>query len=39
MAVGEWYADFRQTTDAEVQRILEWDRLPATPTDQPELAK
>jgi putative phosphoribosyl transferase len=29
-AVGEWYADFRQVTDAEVQRLLEQHRLPAT---------
>jgi putative phosphoribosyl transferase len=30
VAVGEWYADFRQVSDAEVQRFLE---------HQPELQK
>jgi putative phosphoribosyl transferase len=32
-AVGEWYTDFRQVTDAEVQRLLEQD------TAQPEFQK
>jgi putative phosphoribosyl transferase len=27
-AVGEWYTDFRQVTDAEVQQFLEENRLP-----------
>ena len=34
-AVGEWYVDFRQVTDVEVQRFLEQDL--ATATAQPEL--
>lgn len=38
-AVGEWYVDFRQVTDAEVQHFLEQDRLPATAAAQPELQK
>jgi putative phosphoribosyl transferase len=36
-AVGEWYVDFRQVTDAEVQRFLEQNRLRGT--TQPELQK
>jgi putative phosphoribosyl transferase len=38
-AVGEWYVDFRQVTDAEVQRFLEQNRSPAKATSQPELQK
>ncbi len=38
-AVGEWYLDFRQVTDAEVQHFLEQYRLPVTATAQPELQK
>lgn len=38
-AVGEWYVDFRQVTDAEVQHFLEQDRLPAPVAAQPELQK
>jgi putative phosphoribosyl transferase len=38
-AVGEWYVDFRQVTDAQVQRFLEQDRLPTTTSAQPELQK
>jgi predicted phosphoribosyltransferase len=38
-AVGEWYADFRQVTDAEVQHILEQNRLPTATAAQPELQK
>jgi predicted phosphoribosyltransferase len=34
-AVGEWYVDFRQVTDVEVQRFLEHDLA----TAQPELQK
>jgi putative phosphoribosyl transferase len=38
-AVGQWYVDFRQVSDAEVQHFLEQDRLPATTTTQPGLRK
>lgn len=38
-AVGEWYVDFRQVSDAEVQHFLEQDRLPAAATARPELQK
>jgi putative phosphoribosyl transferase len=38
-AVGEWYVDFRQVTDTEVQRFLEQHRLPVTATAQLELQK
>lgn len=38
-AVGEWYVDFRQVTDAEVQHFLERDRLPVPAAAQPELQK
>jgi predicted phosphoribosyltransferase len=38
-AVGEWYVDFRQLTDGEVQRFLEQGRLPAKATAQAELQK
>ena len=38
-AVGEWYVDFRQVTDAEVRHFLEQDRLPVTAAAQPELQK
>jgi len=38
-AVGQWYADFRQVTDAEVQRFLERDGLPASSAARPELQK
>jgi predicted phosphoribosyltransferase len=38
-AVGAWYTDFRQVTDAEVQHILEQNRHPAVMTSQPELQK
>jgi putative phosphoribosyl transferase len=38
-AVGEWYVDFRQVTDAEVQRFLEQNRSPATAKAQPALQK
>jgi len=29
-AVGEWFIDFRQLTDADVQHFLDQDRLPAS---------
>jgi putative phosphoribosyl transferase len=38
-AVGEWYADFRQVTNAEVQHILDQNRLPAETAAQPALQK
>ena len=39
VAVGEWYADFRQVTDTEVQRFLEQARLPDAATTQSDLQK
>lgn len=38
-AVGQWYVDFRQVTDAEVRHFLEQDRLPARAAAQPEFQK
>ena len=38
-AVGQWYVDFRQVTDAEVRHFLEQDRLSAAATTRPELQK
>jgi putative phosphoribosyl transferase len=38
-AVGEWYADFRQVTDAEVQHILDQNRLPTATAAQLALQK
>jgi putative phosphoribosyl transferase len=38
-AVGEWYADFRQVTDAEVRHILEQNHLPTATAAQPGLQK
>jgi erythromycin esterase-like protein/predicted phosphoribosyltransferase len=40
-AVGEWYADFTQTTDEEVQRLLVIERAPGpqvrvSPSSEPE---
>jgi putative phosphoribosyl transferase len=37
LAVGEWYRDFRQVTDAEVQRFLEQERVRDDVTSHSEM--
>jgi putative phosphoribosyl transferase len=39
VAVGEWYADFPQVTDSEVQRLLEASRLPGKANTSEGLAR
>ena len=36
-SIGQWYADFRQTTDAEVSELLQRATRPATRVDQREI--
>ena len=38
-AVGEWYVDFRQVSDFEVQRLLEQNRLQQPRAAYPKLQK
>jgi putative phosphoribosyl transferase len=38
-AVGEWYVDFRQVNDSEVQRILEASRIPGKANPSKFLAR